>query len=472
MNANRPLLSVIIPACNAARFLPEAVASVRAQGYSPIEVLIVDDGSTDNTAEVAGTFGEGVRCIRQANAAAAARNRGLTEARGELVAFLDADDLWPADKLRSQALRLAADPALDVVLGRVQYQHQPGVEKTDIRYEGPDDTLVNVHLGSGLYRRSVFDKVGVFDEKLRFSEDHDWFLRAREAGARITILEQVTLYYRLHGKNMTHVEQVDHHSLIRVLKASLDRRRMANEGRVNALPRFADCDEANRDLVSCIIPAFNAERYLAEAVRSALDQSWPRKEVIIVDDGSSDRTADVARSFGPQVLFYSQPHTGAGAARNRGVEMAKGAYLAFLDADDVWPPERLGRMMATLAGDPALDLTFGHVLQFHSPDLDAAHKARIAGDGTVMPGRVTGAMLVRRESFLRAGPFPTEWRVGEFMDWYLRAREKGLREAMVAEVVLKRRLHRDNLGIRERASRSDYARIVKNALDRRRKGAT
>ncbi len=131
MSAGGPLVSVIIPAYNAAQFLREAVASVRAQGYSPIEIVIVDDGSTDNTAETIRSLGEGIRYVRQANAGpAAARNRGLAEARGEWVAFLDGDDLWPADKLRVQAARLEADPSLDVVLGRVQYRHEPGVKRS------------------------------------------------------------------------------------------------------------------------------------------------------------------------------------------------------------------------------------------------------------------------------------------------------------------------------------------------------
>ena len=419
------------------------------------------------------SLGEGIRYVRQANAGpAAARNRGLAEARGEWIAFLDADDLWPADKLRVQAARLEADASLDVVLGRVQYHHDPGVEKTDIRYEGPDDTLVNVHLGSGLYRRTTFDRAGLFNPALRFSEDHDWFLRARESGVRITILPHVTLLYRLHGKNMTRTEPVADYNLLKVLKASLDRRRALGQGRVSPVPRFADCDEANRNLVSCIVPVWNCEKYIGEALQSILDQTWPRKEMIVIDDGSTDGSAQVAHRAAPQAVVYSQPHAGPGAARNRGVELAKGAFLAFLDADDLWFPETLSRQMAAFEKEPTLDMAFGQVEQFCSPELSADEKAKWGNVGGVVRAHHVGAMLIRRESFLRVGPFPTQRRVGEFVEWYALARDKGLREAMLSDVFLRRRVHGGNTVLRERAAYSDYVHIVKGVLDRRRKGTT
>ena len=122
-----PLVSVIVPAYNAARFLPHAVESIRRQDYLPLEIVIVDDGSTDDTAEVARDLGSDIRYVYQPNAGpAAARNRGLEQARRELIAFLDADDEWPPDKLRIQVGRLLAEPELDVVTGRTHYIRLPG----------------------------------------------------------------------------------------------------------------------------------------------------------------------------------------------------------------------------------------------------------------------------------------------------------------------------------------------------------
>ena len=124
--------------------------------------------------------------------------------------------------------------------------------------------------------------------------------------------------------------------------------------------------------------------------------------------------------------------------------------------------------MAALQSDAALDAAFGLVEHFFSPELDEAARSAIACPEGTMPGVHPGAMLIRMEAFRRIGPFRTCWQVGEFMDWYLRAQEAGLKSVMVGDVVMRRRLHGTNLGLCARPERGDYARILKAALDRRR----
>lgn len=235
---SNPSVSVIIAVYNGAKFLAEAVGSIRQQSYKPIEIIIIDDGSTDGTAELASDLGDDVRYIYQSNnGPAAARNKGLALARGEVIAFLDVDDLWPLDKLQNQIPRILDDPKLDVVLGRIKVLILPGVAELDSH---SPDTQINVHLGCAIFRKSVFDKVGNFDETLRYSEDHDWFLRAREQSVSMTIVDQVTLYYQLHGKNMTNDKDVNDFQLTQVLKNSLDRRRQQGNGKVKKLPKLSD----------------------------------------------------------------------------------------------------------------------------------------------------------------------------------------------------------------------------------------
>jgi glycosyltransferase involved in cell wall biosynthesis len=218
--------------------------------------------------------------------------------------------------------------------------------------------------------------------------------------------------------------------------------------------------------VSVIIPAFNAEAYLAEAIDSVLAQTLPPFEVIVVDDGSTDATAAIARRFAPAVNCFSQPNGGIGAARNSGVRAAHGNALAFLDADDLWLAAKLSLQVGALLADPALDLVFGHAEQFISPHLAGAQGR--PGVGGPMPGYVAGTLLVRREAFLRVGPFATGLKVGEFIDWYARARDIGLKAHLLPDVVLRRRIHDTNTGIRERDSRVEYARVLRAALARRR----
>jgi glycosyltransferase involved in cell wall biosynthesis len=223
-----------------------------------------------------------------------------------------------------------------------------------------------------------------------------------------------------------------------------------------------------RPLVSVVLTVFDGERYLAESIRSVLCQTYTNFELIVVDDGSSDGSADVAASFGGALRLIRQANAGHGAALNRGIAVARGAVLAFQDADDLWIETKLARQIAALQAEPRLDLVFGHVQQFYSPDLDADLRRGTLCRDEALPGVCTIAAAVRRPSFDRVGPFETHWRVGAFMSWYLRAREAGLRARVLDDVVAHRRLHAANHGRTMRGALIDRVRILKASLDRRR----
>ena len=220
---NYPLISVIIPVYNGARFLEEAIRNVLEQGIAELEIIVVDDGSTDSFEEVLQRLPVTVRCFRQENAGAAgARNRGIRESSGELLAFLDVDDLWPARNLTLLRDLLLADSALDLVHGRAQLtRYQPG-EIGD--YVGDPGKTFNAYIGAGLYRRRAFERIGWFDTELRYGEDADWFNRAAECELKIERLREVTLFVRRHDANMTRGKNLVELNLLRVLRKQLDRR--------------------------------------------------------------------------------------------------------------------------------------------------------------------------------------------------------------------------------------------------------
>lgn len=207
------------------------------------------------------------------------------------------------------------------------------------------------------------------------------------------------------------------------------------------------------------MPVRDGARYLEESLLSIAAQTHAAAEVIVVDDGSTDASAEIAARLGARV--ERQPPTGQSAARNRGVAISQEALIAFLDADDLWPADRLERAVAVLDADPAPDIVFGHVRQFASADNPPEALSQ------PQPALLFGAMVVRRAALERVGPFATTWRVGELMEWLFRAREANVRELMTDDVVLYRRLHGSNLG-REPGDRVDHVRIVREALDRRR----
>jgi len=224
----------------------------------------------------------------------------------------------------------------------------------------------------------------------------------------------------------------------------------------------------NTPLVSVIIPVHNCDRYLAEAIESVLVQTYRPIEIIVVDDGSTDGSADIAKRFASSVRYCFQPHSGAGTARNLGIELAQGSFFAFLDADDLWVNDKLTRQMTAMKSDRELDIIFGQIQQFHSPELDESVKNKLHCPPELMPGYHAGTMLIKQDAFFRVGLFETNWQVGEFISWYLRLRELELPTIMLPELVMLRRLHETNMGIRQRQSITDYVRVLKASLDRRR----
>src|SRR5207248_2331716 len=189
--------------------------------------------------------------------------------------------------------------------------------------------------------------------------------------------------------------------------------------------------------VSAIIPVRDAARYIGSSIESVLGQTKPPAEVLVIDDGSRDRTPHIVSAFSQRgVRLIQQPPQGAAAARNCGVELACHELLAFLDADDLWTSTKMEQQCAALQSDASLDMVFGYVRQFVSPDVEPETRARLRCPYESVPGYVPGSMLIRRESFERVGLFEAQWAVGEFTAWYARARFLGLREKMLPTVLL------------------------------------
>ncbi len=220
--------------------------------------------------------------------------------------------------------------------------------------------------------------------------------------------------------------------------------------------------------VSVIIAVYNHAAYLAEAIESALAQEEAELEVWVIDDGSDDGSAEVARRYQPRVRVESQERAGCGAARNRGVAVSSGEFIAFLDADDRFTPGKLATQLEAFAADPSVDAVFGHVREFLSPELDAEAASSVRAPSQPGPSHLASAMLIRRASFERVGHFTPELMLRQGVDWYARSREAGLNEAMLGQVVLERRLHTTNSGLRQGGQDQYMLSAIRAALERRR----
>jgi glycosyltransferase involved in cell wall biosynthesis len=201
-------ISVLIPVFNGARFIAAALESVAAQTLAPYETIVVDDGSTDGSGDVAARF-PFVRVIRQENrGAAAARNRAVAEARGDYFALLDADDLWKPEKLARQMSVLAARPEAGWVICHQEYLLDEGVSRPSWVHKAELDAhYISWVPSATVVLRECFERAGNYDETLRFGEDLEWLARARDAGFAGTAVDDVLFTRRVHRTNLMHEHQ-------------------------------------------------------------------------------------------------------------------------------------------------------------------------------------------------------------------------------------------------------------------------
>jgi glycosyltransferase involved in cell wall biosynthesis len=236
-----PLVSVVIPAYNAERYVGEAIESVLAQAYSSLELIVVDDGSSDGTAEVVAGYSEATLIAQENSGPSAARNRGFAASAGEVVAFHDSDDAMTPDKLSVQVGHLLEHPSVGCVLAEQEVLVEPGAE-LPFWIEGSKAPTVMpprpaeladepmVHPMTMVVRRAAFEQVGGFDESMRVAEDFDWMLRASEQGIEIARLSSVLLRRRVRADSLTQDAEAARAGFFRAFKARIDRHRARAAG--------------------------------------------------------------------------------------------------------------------------------------------------------------------------------------------------------------------------------------------------
>lgn len=191
-------ISCIIPVYNSESYLEAALDSVLSQDWPLHEIIAVDDGSTDTSASLLRRYEPAVAIVTSRHAGIpAARNAGLRQASGDVIAFQDADDLWPPGRLKVMAELLEHEPSVDVLAGLVQIRNERSVEPADMT------TRHRFLLASLLIRRGVFDRIGPFNEELEVGEDTEFVMRARHKGISFKLIDQVAMIYRLHSTNIS-----------------------------------------------------------------------------------------------------------------------------------------------------------------------------------------------------------------------------------------------------------------------------
>ena len=199
-------------------------------------------------------------------------------------------------------------------------------------------------------------------------------------------------------------------------------------------------------LVSCIVPVFNGEKYIAETIESILSQTYPNIEIIVINDGSTDNTLSVLNPFDKHLSLHSQSNLGQSAARNAGLKMAKGDYISFLDADDLWDPEKTQLQVDHLTANPSILACFAHVRNFWIPELQS-EKEQLEREGLIKfihPFSLC-TFLAKRCVFEQLGNFKTELSYGEDSDLFTRLKEAQLPIDVIPRCLAFRRLHESNI---------------------------
>lgn len=221
--------------------------------------------------------------------------------------------------------------------------------------------------------------------------------------------------------------------------------------------------------LSLVIPVHNGGLYIREALESALHQSCPPDEILVVDDASTDNTVEIVKNLGAGIQVLEIAKAGADAARNEGVRRSRFDLIAFMDADDYMTKERLFLQKRFLERESGLDLVFGHLEEFEGDRLPV--QGVLDAERIRKPGVCAGTLTVRKSAFLKIGFFDTCWATAGFMDWYFRVLDGGYQNKMLEETVLYRRIHGGNLTLRESALMSrEYAQVIAGRLRRKSRG--
>ena len=222
--------SIIMPVKNGANFIEETLLSLFVNTIAEDEIIIIDDGSTDDTLDIANRISKlsktPIIIIKGSNLLpSGARNKGLDVARGEYISFIDHDDLWPSGRLERHIALLSQQNA-DVIQGKIEYFSKDPDSLKRFKTLPEDKCIYFCQLGSFTYKANIFKTLGHFNPTFKYGEDLDFYFRLQEKVDPIYQDENVSLRYRIHGKNMTSSSDFKNiNTLARVLHASIQRKR-------------------------------------------------------------------------------------------------------------------------------------------------------------------------------------------------------------------------------------------------------
>jgi glycosyltransferase involved in cell wall biosynthesis len=424
-----PLVSAVTIVRDGERFLAEALDSILGQTYGNLDIVVVDDGSTDRSVEIAGRFvraaPDRVRLVSHADGGthgmSAARALGVRTAQGDLIGFLDADDMWLPEKIAEQVAVLESHPTAGMVYGRTQMWHSwdASAARSDYFYDlgvEPDRLYAPLRLlpqllenrvqspttCNALIRRDAYEEAGGFEETFSGLYEDQVFFAKLYVNSATYVSSRYWARYRRHKTNERR-RRFSYARYYRERRAFLDwlaenlgdapvnggvgamlaaelaqarhphRAALAARLRPTA-PLVELAARRSTATVSVIVCFRDADAHLEQAIASVDDQEHERWELILVDDGSTDSSTALARAAAtrdPERIRYldhpGHANLGKSSSRNAGLRAAHGDYVVFLDADDLLLPGKLSHQAALLDSDRGVDAVYGRTWYWDEP---------------------------------------------------------------------------------------------------------
>jgi glycosyltransferase involved in cell wall biosynthesis len=449
-----PKVSIIIPVYNGTKYLREAIDSALGQSYPNIEVIVVNDGSNDDgaTEKIALLYGERIRYFSKENGGVAtALNFGIEKMTGDYFSWLSYDDVYYPNKIEMQIKFLSENHLKDTILyggyelidesskivGQIKPESLYSEEQLNISLFPLLRGLINGC--SLLIHKSHFEKSGLFDENLLLAQDYAlWFKMFRNA--KVRFLPGIFVKTRIHvdqqskKKKERNLEECNSVWISFINDISLKEMCEIDgspflfyRNTANFLKKYSQYEEAQRyaeslarkakGKISIIIPFFNRILVLLEAVKSVISQSYTNIEVLLIDDGSTDDLTPLKAFKDSRIHYVYQEHQGASAARNLGISLSTGEYIAFLDSDDLFLPGKLEKQIDFMETHR---LCFSHTsyqrMEMQGEPKEVVNSGRFSGK--VFPrilsscGIAASTVMIRRE-ILKERKFKETIELGE-----------------------------------------------------------
>ncbi len=345
---SRPKVSVVLSTYNDGHYLPIAMDSILKQTFQDFEFIIVDDASTDGTADILSKVDDPrIKIFRNSQNLGLTKslNLGIRHARGKYIARMDADDISLPHRLETQVNFLDKN-AEYALIGSSYYRMDEKGEINSLLRVLEDDRSIKAGLkrqnwfahGSVMMRRDAFQQVGGYDERFKFAQDYDLWLRMAKV-YKVANIGEPLYCWRFTESSITKVRSAEQQYYANLAISEAEKREAAE-----ICPKLAD------PMVSVIVPTYNRPEMLVRTVRSILNQTYPNVEIIVVNDAGVDVESVVTSLDQKGNITYvkHERNRGLAAARNTGIRLARGKYIAYLDDDDLFYPEHIETLVGFL----------------------------------------------------------------------------------------------------------------------------